>query len=39
MTTEPTVSRALSTGLAKVLVDMRTEQGTRAALGGTYPAA
>ena len=39
MTTEPTVSRALSTGLAKVLVDMRTEPGTRDALGGTYPAA
>ncbi len=39
MTTEPTVSRALNTGLAKVLVDMRTLEGTRNALGGTYPAA
>ena len=39
MTTEPTISRALSTGLAKILIDMRTEAGTRAALGGTYPAA
>jgi len=39
MTTEPTVSRALNTGLAKVLVDMRTLEGTRDALGGTYPAA
>ncbi len=39
MTTEPTISRALSTGLAKVFIDMRTEAGTRAALGGTYPAA
>ncbi len=39
MTTEPTVSRAVNTGLAKVLIDMRTVEGTRAALGGTYPAA
>ena len=39
MTTEPTVSRALSTGLARVLVDMRTEKGTQDALGGLYPAA
>lgn len=39
MTTEPTVSRALSTGLGKILVDMRTGEGTKAALGGTYPAA
>jgi NitT/TauT family transport system substrate-binding protein len=40
MTTEPTISRALSTGVAKILIDMRTEAGTRAALGGgTYPAA
>jgi NitT/TauT family transport system substrate-binding protein len=39
MTTEPTISRAVSTGLAKVLVDMRTAEGAKAALGGTYPAA
>jgi len=39
MTTEPTITRAVSTGLAKVLVDMRTVEGARAALGGTYPAA
>jgi len=39
MTTEPTVSRSLDTGLAKILVDMRTVEGTRTALGGTYPAA
>jgi len=39
MTTEPTISRLLKTGDAKVLVDMRTAEGTRAALGGTYPAA
>lgn len=39
MTTEPTVSRAVSTGLASILIDMRTVDGTHAALGGTYPAA
>ncbi|OAJ52201.1 nitrate ABC transporter substrate-binding protein [Paraburkholderia ginsengiterrae] len=38
MTTEPTVSQLLKTGDAKVLIDMRTLEGTRAALGGTYPA-
>lgn len=39
MTTEPTVSQLLKTGDAKVLVDLRTEAGTREALGGLYPAA
>ncbi len=39
MTTEPTVSQMLKTGDAKVLVDMRSEEGTQAALGGLYPAA
>jgi NitT/TauT family transport system substrate-binding protein len=39
MTTEPTVSRALKEGIAKVFIDMRTVEGTKAALGGTYPAA
>ncbi len=39
MTTEPTVSRLLKTGEAKILIDMRTVEGTRQALGGTYPAA
>ncbi len=39
MTTEPTVSRALDTKLATILVDLRTEAGAKAALGGTYPAA
>ncbi|TCA50578.1 ABC transporter substrate-binding protein [Rhizobium pisi] len=39
MTTEPTISRMLKTGEAKVLVDMRTVDATRQALGGTYPAA
>ncbi|MCA6218629.1 ABC transporter substrate-binding protein [Ideonella sp. B7] len=39
MTTEPTVSELLKTGEAKVLVDLRTEEGSKAALGGLYPAA
>ena len=39
MTTEPTVSKLVHDGDAKVLVDMRTVEGTKAALGGTYPAA
>ncbi|MGC9667511.1 ABC transporter substrate-binding protein [Planosporangium sp. 12N6] len=38
MTTDPTVAQLTSTGKAKVLIDMRTEEGTRAALGGLYPA-
>lgn len=38
MTTEPTISQLLKTGDAQVLVDMRSEEGTRAALGGLYPA-
>ncbi|QNB08582.1 ABC transporter substrate-binding protein [Herbaspirillum frisingense] len=37
-TTEPTTSILLSTGAAKVLVDMSSVDGTRAALGGLYPA-
>ena len=39
MTTEPTVSRLLKRGDAKVLVDLRTAAQTRKILGGTYPAA
>ncbi len=39
MTTEPTISRLLATGQARILVDLRTLEGTRAALGGPYPAA
>lgn len=39
MTTEPTVSRLLASGQARVLVDMRDVAGTTAALGGLYPAA
>ena len=37
MTTEPTISRILATGVGKVLVDLRTPQSTQAALGGPYP--
>ncbi len=39
MTTEPTITQAVNSGLAHVMVDMRTKEGTEAALGGTYPAA
>jgi NitT/TauT family transport system substrate-binding protein len=39
MTTDPTIANAVDKGLGKVLIDMRTEEGTRAALGGLYPAA
>jgi NitT/TauT family transport system substrate-binding protein len=38
MTTDPTIAQLVSSGKAKVLLDMRTEQGTRDALGGLYPA-
>ncbi|MCO5969978.1 ABC transporter substrate-binding protein [Actinoallomurus soli] len=37
MTTDPTVAKLTSTGQGKVLLDMRTEAGTKAALGGLYP--
>jgi len=37
MTTEPTISRLISTGVGKVLVDLRTPESTQAALGGPYP--
>lgn len=39
MTTEPTVSRLLKTGEAKVLIDLRKPDATTKALGGLYPAA
>jgi NitT/TauT family transport system substrate-binding protein len=39
MTTEPTISRLLKTGEARVLIDMRSMEKTKEALGGTYPAA
>lgn len=39
MTTEPTISHLIKENLAKVLVDLRTPEGTQKALGGLYPAA
>ncbi|NUR08434.1 MAG: ABC transporter substrate-binding protein [Nocardioidaceae bacterium] len=39
MTTDPTIATAVENGDGKVLLDMRTEEGTRKALGGLYPAA
>jgi NitT/TauT family transport system substrate-binding protein len=39
MTTEPTVSRLVADGSAKVLIDLRSPSDTVKALGGTYPAA
>ncbi|MDT4894501.1 MAG: sulfonate transport system substrate-binding protein [Pseudonocardiales bacterium] len=38
MTTEPTVSQVLSDNTGFILMDMRTAEGSRQALGGTYPA-
>jgi NitT/TauT family transport system substrate-binding protein len=38
MTTEPTVSKALSSGLAYILYDTRTVAGSTQAFGGAYPA-
>jgi NitT/TauT family transport system substrate-binding protein len=37
MTTEPTVSRLLASGEARMLVDLRTPEATQKALGGLYP--
>ena len=39
MTTEPTASRLLAAGRARVLVDLRTPEDTVRALGGLYPSA
>jgi len=39
MTTEPTASRLINAGQARVLVDLRTPEDTAKALGGPYPAA
>ncbi|MEV8469997.1 ABC transporter substrate-binding protein [Ralstonia sp. UNC404CL21Col] len=39
MTTDPTVTRLVHSGEARVLLDLRTLESTRAALGGPYPAA
>jgi NitT/TauT family transport system substrate-binding protein len=38
MTTEPTVSEVVNGHTGFILLDMRTAAGSRAALGGTYPA-
>lgn len=38
MTTEPTASRMLDSGQARVLADLRTPEDTAKALGGPYPA-
>jgi len=37
MTTDPTVAQLVDSGQGRVMLDMRTERGTRAALGGLYP--
>jgi NitT/TauT family transport system substrate-binding protein len=37
MTTEPTITRVVSTGLGKVLVDLRTPAKTKKALGSDFP--
>jgi NitT/TauT family transport system substrate-binding protein len=37
MTTEPTISRLVASGVGKVLVDLRTPDSTQAALNGPYP--
>lgn len=37
MTTEPTISKVISSGAGQVLVDLRTPASTKAALGGEYP--
>ncbi|MCO5400910.1 ABC transporter substrate-binding protein [Ralstonia soli] len=39
MTTDPIASRLVRNGEARVLLDLRTLESTRAALGGPYPAA
>ena len=39
MTTEPTLSRLLKSGDARLLVDLRTPEQATTALGGIYPAA
>lgn len=37
MTTDPTVAQLVDKNLGKVLLDMRTPEGSRKALGGPYP--
>ena len=38
MTTDPTIAKITQGDMGKVMVDMRTEDGTKQALGGLYPA-
>lgn len=38
MTTDPTVAKLTKSGDGSVLLDMRTPEGTKKALGGLYPA-
>src|SRR5690242_21630167 len=37
MTTDPTVTTILDKNAGKILLDMRTPEGSQAALGGPYP--
>ncbi|MEU5208550.1 ABC transporter substrate-binding protein [Streptomyces sp. NPDC020742] len=37
MTTDPTAARVVEKNLGRVLIDMRTPEGSRQALGGLYP--
>ncbi|MDR3437787.1 ABC transporter substrate-binding protein [Telmatospirillum sp.] len=39
MTSDPTAGRLLKSGNAKILVDLRTPESTRAVIGGCYPGA
>jgi NitT/TauT family transport system substrate-binding protein len=39
MTTEPTISRLIATGDARIIVDLRTPESTERWLGGLYPGA
>jgi len=39
MTTEPTITQVVDSGLGKVMIDMRSVKDTKRALGGLYPAA
>lgn len=38
MTTDPTVAKLVNSGEGSILLDMRTTEGTKKALGGLYPA-
>jgi sulfonate transport system substrate-binding protein len=38
MTTDPTAAKLVTSGKGKIMLDMRTDEGAKAALGGLYPA-